>query len=699
MPTPSRPAPSRHALRRLTGVLALVVLILLGIARSHLGTRLDSFTVDEPWHIVAGTSYVRTGDFRLNPEHPPLAKLWVGTSMPGDFRLRPVPALEEKLQERDLVEETMFFDNDPARAQRIARAAMWTLHGLLLLALGLLLWHAFGLPWALGSLAFLAIEPTVAAHMPVVMTDLPLGLALLVAAVCGGLLAAHWRWRWVFATGLALGLALGAKHSALAGIAGIVAVLAVAAAWPALRGRPRESLARMGKLLLAGLLGLAVLWAQYGFHFHAGPDGSDGFNRDLADKIAEVGSPAWREGIALADRLHVLPRSYLWGLADTVRTGIEGRGISQHLIWGRLYDGEAPWFSWPAIILSKVPLALMLLALLGTGMIVLRRAELSQRAQWVLWSVLGGSASHLAALLGSEGSWGGIRHAMPLVVALSIPAGGAVALAWTQRAPTPFARARLATVALLLGATLAMTLGEKRAWEYHNELVGGTDGAWDYFANEGRDLGQRFGELRAFHDRVIRPSGLPMYTNYWVGEEQMRAAGFNYRRRVESLDDANVDGVYDGWFVYTRADHRPWPSWDWNPDEVFHGLERVAQFGFAEVWRGRQVLPRTRAGSLAGQVFEYIHKHKGDDWALVARRLEEVAGYYPQSASLGIELANAHIRLGDGAAAIRALRRPLAQTKMPLDADLRALMEARIAEIESGADLSTLAPMRNPEME
>ncbi len=699
MPTTSRPAPSRHALRRLTGVLALVVLVLLGIARSHLGTRLDSFTVDEPWHIVAGTSYVRTGDFRLNPEHPPLAKLWVGTLMPADFRLRPVPVLEEKLQERDLVEETLFFDNDPARAQRIARAAMWTLHGLMLLALGLLLWHAFGLPWALGSLACLAIEPTVAAHLPVVMTDLPLGLALLIAAVCGGLLAAHWRWRWVAATGLALGLALGAKHSALAGIAGIVAVLAVAAAWPALRRRPRESLARAGKLLLAGLLGLAVLWAQYGFHFHAGPDGSDGFNRALDDKIAEIGSPAWREGIALADRLQLVPRSYLWGLADTVRTGIEGRGISQHLIWGTVYDGEAPWFSWPAIILSKLPLALMLLALLGTGMIVLRRAELSRRAQWVLWSVLGASASHLAALLGSEGSWGGIRHAMPLVVALSIPVGGAVALAWTHRASVPLARMRLASVALLLGATLAMTLGEKRAWEYHNELVGGTDGAWDYFANEGRDLGQRFGELRAFHDRVIRPSGLPMYTNYWVGEEQMRAAGFNYRRRVESLDDANVDGVYDGWFVYTRADHRPWPSWDWNPDEVFHGLERVAQFGFAEVWRGRQVLPRTRAGSLAGQVFEYIHKHKGDDWALVARRLEEVAGYYPQSASLGIELANAHIRLGDGAAAIRALRRPLAQTKMPLDADLRALMEARIAEIESGADLSTLAPMRNPEME
>lgn len=369
MPTPLRPAGAPDAMPRTLGVILLIALVLLGIARSHVGTRLDSFTIDEPWHIVAGTTYVRTGEFRLNPEHPPLAKLWAGAAMPAAFRLRPTPVLEEKLQERDLVEETMFYDNDPAHAQRIARVAMWALHGLLLLALGLLLWHAFGLPWASGSLAWLAIDPTVAAHMPVVMTDLPVGLTLLIAAVCGGLLASDWRWRHVAALGLALGLALGAKHSALAGIAGILAVAGMAALWPLRRRRLRTSGERVGKLLLAGALGLALLWAQYGFQFHAAADGSDGFNRPIADKIADVGSPGWRRGIALADRLQLLPRSYLWGLADTVRTGVEGRGLSEHLVWGRMYRGEAPWFSWPLIIASKVPLALLLWALLGMAML------------------------------------------------------------------------------------------------------------------------------------------------------------------------------------------------------------------------------------------------------------------------------------------------------------------------------------------
>jgi len=417
----------------------------------------------------------------------------------------------------------------------------------------------------------------------------------------------------------------------------------------------------------------------------------------MADKTADLALAHWREGITFADRYQLLPRRYLWGLGDTVRTGVEGRGISQHVVWGKVYEGHAPWFSWPAILASKVPLALMLLSLLGV--LMLWSAKLSREAKCVLWSAFGGALSYSVALLGSEGIWGGIRHAMPLVVVLSIPAGAAVSQAWALRARTLESGARISVIALLLMGAIAMTIGEKRVWEYHNELVGGSDGAWEYFGNEGLDLGQRFGELRAFHDRVIKPSGESLYSNYWVGEEQMRAARFNYRRRVESLDDTNVEGRYDGYYIYTRSDHRPWPSWDWDPQVVFKDLQLVAQFGFAEVWHGRQILPRTRAGSMSGKVFDYVYKDNGDDWGLVARRLEEVAEYFPQSASTAIELGNAYVRMGDGAAAIRAFRRPLDQDKAPIDARIRDQIEAQIKRIEAGADLSAMRPLRNPEME
>src|SRR5689334_15125020 len=38
--------------------------------------RLESQTFDEGTHLVAGYRYLTTGDYRMNPEHPPLAKLW-----------------------------------------------------------------------------------------------------------------------------------------------------------------------------------------------------------------------------------------------------------------------------------------------------------------------------------------------------------------------------------------------------------------------------------------------------------------------------------------------------------------------------------------------------------------------------------------------------------------------------------------------
>lgn len=453
--------------RQWAGGALIVLLALLAIARSAVGTRLDGFTVDEPWHIVAGATYARGGGFHLNPEHPPLVKLWAGAAMPDSLHLRPAKVLSEKAQEREWVEQTLFFDNDARAIQQRARVAMWALHGALLMVLGLLLWRAFGLPWACGSLLFLAIDPTVAAHMPVVMTDLPLALTLAIAAIASGLLAATWRWRWAVACGLAMGLALASKHSALAGLGGLGLGL-LAAAQPG--WRRHEGVKRHAMLACAALLAVAVLWSQYGFRFHAGADGNDAFNRPMPDKIAELNLPHWREGIAFADAHRLLPRAYLWGLADTVRTGVEGRGIGMHFVWGTVHYGNPPWFSWPAILVAKLPLAL--LALLLASLPLLLRRSLPAPARWSAAAVVLACAFHMIALVGSDGIWGGVRHAMPVIVGAAILAGGALEWAW-RRPGWP----ALAGVAALYLAAVAMAIREPRVWEYNNELVGGTGNA------------------------------------------------------------------------------------------------------------------------------------------------------------------------------------------------------------------------------
>src|SRR3546814_9214735 len=127
----------------------------------------------------------------------------------------------------------------------------------------------------------------------------------------------------------------------------------------------REALRRHAMLAVATGLAFALLWSAYGLRFHADADGGDAFNRPMAEKIDELTLPHWRAALHFADDHALLPRAYLWGLADTVRTGVEGRGIGMHFVWGEVYHGHPPWFSWPAILAAKLPLGLLVLAQIG----------------------------------------------------------------------------------------------------------------------------------------------------------------------------------------------------------------------------------------------------------------------------------------------------------------------------------------------
>jgi hypothetical protein len=70
---------------------------------------------------------------------------------------------------------------------------VYELNGLLLLALAFAVDRVFNAGVSLGTLLFLAIDPTVAAHLPVVMTDLP--VALLPATAVGLAARAFREWR------------------------------------------------------------------------------------------------------------------------------------------------------------------------------------------------------------------------------------------------------------------------------------------------------------------------------------------------------------------------------------------------------------------------------------------------------------------------------------------------------------------------
>ncbi|MBX3726802.1 MAG: phospholipid carrier-dependent glycosyltransferase [Xanthomonadales bacterium] len=760
MSLPARPTQSADRRRQPAWLVpaVLVVLVLLAVLRSQLGTRLDSFTIDEPWHIVAGASYERTGDWRLNPEHPPLTKRWVGVWMPESLlALPPLEPLVDKTQERDYVERIVYLDNDALAIQQRARLAMFAFNGLLLLLTGLLAWRIFGAVPAVALVGLVALEPTLSAHMPLVMTDLPLALTLMLAACCAGLLASDWRWRSALLAGLAMGLALATKHSALAGLAALGLGLVLVLAWQSRRAGVRESIRRLGQLLVAALLAVAVLWAHYDFRFHTSPDGSDPFNREIGAKIGDLNRPVLRTLLATADDHRLLPRPYLWGLADTLRAGVEGRGQVAHLLWGRQYINETPWHVWPSQIVSKLPLATLLMLALALAVLLRARLGRGERVDRVshgsaaaaaglrtgassapagqpdavpvapssssgappapqrdpdglaarphdasglaLLMVLIMAGGHLAALAASQGAYAGIRHALPVVLALLL----VIALALRQvivelRAPgaAPLARFHAAAFAALLTTLLVATLPEPRLYEFHNRLAGGSENAWRNFSNESVDLGLRFHEIRAFHDQVVVDGELPFYGSR---SRQTEGAGMRIRNLVESLDDDNVDGVYDGYFLIRMGALLPWPAYDWDPDTFYAETEEAFRAGNMQVRKGRIRDPRARANSIAGRLFDYIYRDNGDDWAMVIRRGTEVLAVDPRMVAGHIEIGNAHVRLGQREGALAAYRAFVDQTLVPADPDFVAQVRQQIARIEASETLDGIAPMRQPFLE
>ncbi|TVQ36273.1 MAG: phospholipid carrier-dependent glycosyltransferase [Wenzhouxiangella sp.] len=676
----------------------LIALVLLAVLRSQMGTRLDSFTIDEPWHIVAGASYVRTGDWRLNPEHPPLTKLWAGALMSESvLALPPLTPLIDKTQERDYVERIVYLDNDPLAVQKRARLAMFAFNGLLLLLLGLLAWRIFGPVPAAALLTLVALEPTLSAHMPLVMTDLPLGLTLMLSACCAGLLVSDWRWRSVLLTGLAMGLALATKHSALAGLAALGLGLVLVLAWQSRRAGLRVSIKRLCQLTVVALLAVAVLWAHYGLRFHTSPDGSDPFNREISAKIEDLHRPVLRTILGTADEYRLLPRPYLWGLADTLRAGVEGRGQVTHLLWGQQYINESPWHVWPSQIVSKLPLATLLM--LALALMVLLRGRLDRAERLCLLMVMIMAGGHFAALAGSQGAYAGIRHALPVVFALLLVIALALRQVVTDLGTHTDARRvqfHAAALAVLLTVLLATTLPEPRLYEFHNRLAGGSENAWRNFSNESVSLGQRFHEIRAFHDEVVVSGELPFFGGR---SRQSEGAGLRNRNLVESLYEDNVDGIYDGYFLVSMSALVPWPAWDWDPDTFYAETDEVFRAGHMHVRKGRIRDPRARANSIASRLFDYIYRDNGDDWEMVIQRGSEVMAVNPRMVAGHIEIGNAHIRLGQREEALAAYQAFVGQTLVPMDPAFVNLVRQQIARIEASETLNGITPMRPPFLE
>ena len=212
------------------------------------------------------------------------------------------------------------------------------------------------------------------------MMDLPVALLSATAIVLATRAFRDWLWRDLALCSLFLGLALTAKHSAPVVLLTIGAIGVFLAFWlPATaasnappRARLRILCQRLLKVAAVTAGALLVLWGSYLFRYRESPAPQETFNRPLADKIKDVDTPMYHSVLATMAATHIVPRAYLWGFADTIRAGMEGRPFPQ-VVFGRVYIRKGPAYFFPAMIAVKLPIGLSFLVLLGLFLFFARR--------------------------------------------------------------------------------------------------------------------------------------------------------------------------------------------------------------------------------------------------------------------------------------------------------------------------------------
>jgi predicted membrane-bound dolichyl-phosphate-mannose-protein mannosyltransferase len=249
--------------KRLLCAGALLVLLATFWLQMFLALPKLSATTDEVPHLPAGYTYWTTRDFRMNPEHPPLAKLLAALPL-----LAIKPHLDLTWPEWKDAQQSIFgygflYTNDADRLLfwgRLPMTLLATFGGLVVF-----LWarEMFGLPSGLFALALFAFSPNLLAHGMLVTTDVPLAVFMTLA------LYLLWRQgnlpslRSSALVGLATGAAMACKFSGVILPLVIIAFSAYRVFWA--DDRRRQAVTEAQCLVVAGISALLVIEASFLF--------------------------------------------------------------------------------------------------------------------------------------------------------------------------------------------------------------------------------------------------------------------------------------------------------------------------------------------------------------------------------------------------------------------------------------------------
>lgn len=237
-------------------------------AQAYPSLSLKTPTFDEPAHIAAGLSYLKTGDFRINLQHPPLLKeigalplVLIGVDWPlGEDEWQMVSREPDPFLQWDLGQRVIY-QNDYEKVMFWSRLPFLGLA--LLLGYLIYLWgrRLVGETAALGSLCLYAFDPNIIAHATLVTTDVGFALFAFLFLFTLWRYLNHRSLKRLVHCGAALGAALAAKFAAAALLPIGFLLIVWATRWIPAALPPRRS--SLVDPYASGEGGQRILWCLY----------------------------------------------------------------------------------------------------------------------------------------------------------------------------------------------------------------------------------------------------------------------------------------------------------------------------------------------------------------------------------------------------------------------------------------------------
>ncbi|MDP9051265.1 MAG: glycosyltransferase family 39 protein [Acidobacteriota bacterium] len=389
---------------------AAIFLFAVLFAELFFSVRQNSQTFDESAHLYAGYSYWKTHDFGINPEHPPLAKMWATLPL-LQLRLAVNPPPPIYFRGASAVGgRTFLYAHDASALLLRVRLMMSAFTFALALLVFLAGREMFGWQAALIALLLLVFEPNVLANGALVTTDMA------ATAMLFGTVYTFYRYlkqptlARLLVCSLFAGLTLSVKHSAvlMLPILPLLAVLHLAFGQDAGFSTPRTLVRRgsslVGSLACIAAVSVTMLWACYGFRYAARP-GNAPMTPPTAAFLETLEKPGEARFIGFFERHHLLPEAYLYGMTDIAVITDQGRPM---YLFGRIYP-EGRWFYFPSAFVIKSTLGFLLLLAVALGSRWLWSRELWRETLFMLTP----PAVYLLFAMRSKLDLG-LRHILPI---------------------------------------------------------------------------------------------------------------------------------------------------------------------------------------------------------------------------------------------------------------------------------------------